>query len=146
MSINPACLVNIVLAALALAFYIVGSWRFYRLRRPWLAWFVAAIATDAATAVLASFRITPTTVLPGMQLVPWYSPLFIVHITLASIGFFGFIAMLLYILVRGRDKPYPRLRVLQFRVLLPVWLVGEGIALVNSVMKLVWKVRLFDYA
>jgi len=145
-SFDPACLINIVLAALALALYIVGSRRFYRLRRPYLAWFAAAIAVDATTAVLASFGITPTTVLPGMQLVPWYSPLFIVHITLASIGFFGFIAMLVFILVRGREKPYPRLRVYQYRVLLPIWLVGEGIALVNSVMKLFWKVRLFDYA
>lgn len=146
MSINPACLVNIALAALALVFYIVGSRRFYHLRRPYLSWFIAAIGVDATTAVLASFRITPTTVLPGMQLVPWHSPLFIVHITLASIGFFGFIAMLLFILVRGRDEPYPRLRVFQYRVLLPIWLVGEGIALINSLMKLFWKVRLFDYA
>ena len=145
MSFDPACLVNIALAALALAFYIVGSRRFHRLRRPFLVWFVTAIAVDATTAVLASFRITPTTMLPGMEIVPWDSPLFIVHITMASIGFFGFIAMLLFILACGREKPYPRLRVFQYRVLLPVWLVGEGIALVNSLVKLIWKIRLFDY-
>jgi hypothetical protein len=145
-SFDPACLVNIGLAVMALCFYVVGSRRFYRQQAPFILWFVVAIAVDALTAVLASFGITPTTMLPGMRIVPWGSPLFILHITFASIGFFGFIAMVIAILTLGKERPYPRLRVLQYKALLPVWLIGESIALVNSVMKLFFQVRLFDYA
>ncbi len=145
MLIEPANLINIVLAFAALYFYIIGSRRFYQQKNPFIYLFVIAIVLDATTAILASFGITPTTQLPNSDFVPWQSTLFLIHIILASFGFFGFIIMILYVLIKGKESPYPRLSVFQYKVLLPAWLVGEGIALVTSVVKLLFRVRIYDY-
>jgi hypothetical protein len=58
---------------------------------------------------------------------------------------FGFIAVLLVLLIKGKDFPYPRLRKFQYRVLLPAWVVGEVIALSNSILKIILKIRIYDY-
>ena len=105
----------------------------------------SVMVVDGATAVLASFGVTPTTQLPYADFVPWRSRLFLTHILLATIGFFGFIGIVIMLWIRGTRLPYPRLRVFQFRVLLPVWLVGEGIALVNALVKAVFRIRIYDY-
>ena len=70
MSFQPACLINIGLAFIALSLYVIGSYRFYRNKEPFLIYFGMAILVDASTALLASFRITPTTQLPGCEIVP----------------------------------------------------------------------------
>lgn len=145
MSIHPPVLINIILAFVALGLYIVGSFRFYEDRHPFLVFLVAAVAVDAVTAILASFGITPTTQLPYSDFVPWRSKLFLTHIFLASFGFFGFIAVMITLFVRGTRLPYPRLRVFQFKVLLPIWVLGEGIALTNSLIKALFRFRLYDY-
>ena len=145
MSIQPPVLINLVLALIALGLYIVGSHRFYHDRRPFLAFLVAAVAVDGITAVLASFGITPTTQLPYSDFVPWRSKLFLTHISLATIGFFGFIVVMGILIVRGTHHSYPRLRVFQYRFLLPVWIVGEGIALMNAFIKAVFRFRLYDF-
>jgi hypothetical protein len=145
MLLEPSKLINIVLALVALSFYIIGSRRFY-LDRPGFAQFlILAIFFDGLAAVLASFGITPTTQLPYSDFVPWRSKLFLAHVILASIGFFGFIAIMVTVLARGTHRPYRRMRRWQYRILLPVWLVGEGIALVNSLGKVLFRIRLYDY-
>jgi hypothetical protein len=58
---------------------------------------------------------------------------------------FGFIAVLLVLLIKGKDLPYPRLRKFQYRVLLPAWVVGEVIVLSNSILKIILKIRIYDY-
>ena len=58
---------------------------------------------------------------------------------------FGFIFLLIFLLVKGTDRPYPRLRKFQHRVLLPAWAIGEVIALTNATLKIVLKVRIYDY-
>ena len=145
MTIDPANFINILLAFAALSLYAVGSRRFYLNRKPFLIFLVLAILIDAATALLASFGITPTTKLPYSDFVPWRSDLFLTHIFLASIGFFGFIAVVVILFARGTERPYPRLRVFQYWVLLPIWLVGEGIALANALIKALYRTRLYDY-
>jgi hypothetical protein len=145
MTIHPPVLINIALAFVALGLYIVGSHRFYKDQHPFLIFLVTAVLVDGLTAILASFGITPTTQLPYSDFVPWRSQLFLTHIALASVGFFGFIGVMITLLVRGTRLPYPRLRVFQYRVLLPIWILGEGIALTNALIKVLFHFRLYDY-
>jgi hypothetical protein len=145
MPLDLANFINIVLAFVALSLYVVGSRRFYLNRQPFLIFLCLAILIDGVTAVLASFGITPTTKLPYSDFVPWRSKLFITHIILATIGFFGFMVVTFTLLVKGTRKPYHRMRSLQFWILLPIWLVGEGIALINSLIKVLFRIRLYDY-
>lgn len=140
-----AVLINIVLAVITFYFYVVASGRFYRRREPFLGYLAAAVILDVATAFLASFKITPTTALPGPYLVPWRSALFLVHMGVSTLGMFGFIAVLLVVLVKGKDRSYDRMRKFQYRVLLPAWVFGEIIALTNSIGKILFKVRIYDY-
>ncbi len=71
--------------------------------------------------------------------------LFLGHMAAASLGMFGFIFVFLTLVIKGRDRPYDKLRVFQYRVLLPAWAVGEVIALTNSILKIVLKIRIYDY-
>ncbi len=145
MPLDPANLINVALAFLALSLYAIGSRRFYLDRHPFLVFLGLAILIDALTAVLASFGITPTTELPYSDFIPWKSKLFVTHVILATIGFFGFIGVTFTLLFKGTRRPYPRMRNFQYKVLLPIWLVGEGIALVNALIKVVFRIRIYDY-
>ncbi len=145
MSVPAAVLINIVLALITLYSYVVSSRRIYRNRKPFLALLGIAVVLDIATAFLASFKLTPTTHLPGSTAVPWGSALFLLHITSATLGMFGFIAVYMIFLVKGPERPFPFLRKFQYRVLLPAWIVGETIALTNSILKMVLNVRIYDY-
>lgn len=138
-------LINIVLAVVTFYFYVVASGRFYRREEPFIGQLGIAVVLDVVTALLASFKVTPTTALAGPHLAPWGSPLFLLHISTSSLGMFGFIAVLLILLIKGRDLPYPRMRKFQYRVLLPAWVVGEIIALSNSILKIILKVRIYDH-
>jgi len=140
-----AVLINIGLAILTLYFYVVASRRFYCRREPFLGYLATAVVLDIATAFLASFKVTPTTAVGGPHEVPWRSILFLTHMAAATLGMFGFIAVLFILLVKGKDRPYDRLRRFQYRVLLPAWALGEVIALTNSILKIVLKVRIYDY-
>jgi hypothetical protein len=140
-----AVLINIILAVATCGLYVLGSGRFYRRREPFLGYLGAAVVLDIATAFLASFKITPTTTLAGPHAVPWRSALFLLHISTATLGMFGFIVVFLIIVFMGKDRPYPRLRPFQYKVLLPAWAVGEVIALANSILKIILKIRIYDY-
>jgi len=140
-----AVLINIILALATLYLYLLGSGRFYRRQEPFLGYLGAAVILDIATAFLASFKLTPTTALAGPHVVPWRSVLFLVHMASATLGMFGFIAVFLVLLIKGKNRPYNRLRKFQFRVLLPAWMLGEVIALTNSILKIILKVRIYDY-
>ena len=139
-----AVLINIVLAVATAYFYILASGRFYRRQEPFFGYLGAAVILDIATAFLASLKITPTTVV-GPHLVPWRSFLFLFHISTSTLGMFGFIYVWLVLLIKGQDKPYDGLRKFQYRILLPAWAIGEVIALTNSILKIVLKVRIYDY-
>ncbi len=138
-------LINIVLAAITFYLYVLASRRFYRGQKPFMGYLTAGVVLDIVGALLASFRLTPTTILPGSHVVPWRSPLFLLHITTSTLGMFGFIAVLLVLAIKGSDLPYPRLRKFQYRFLLPAWVIGEVIALSNSILKAVLKIRIYDH-
>jgi len=140
-----AVLVNVILAVITFYLYVLASRRFYRRQEPFLGILGAAVVLDIATALLASFKVTPTTRLPGVQGPPWRSVLFLTHITTSTLGMFGFIFLLIFLLIKGTDRPYNGLRKFQHRVLLPAWAVGQVIALTNAVLKMVLKVRIYDY-
>jgi hypothetical protein len=140
-----AVLINILLAVATLYFYVLASRRFYRREEPFLGSLGVAVVLDIATAFLASFKLTPTTTLPGPHRVPWGSLLFLTHMTAATLGMFGFIAVFLILVIKGKDRPYNKMRVFQYRILLPAWALGEVIALTNSILKIVLKIRIYDY-
>jgi hypothetical protein len=140
----PACLINVLLALLALVLYVIGSYRFYRQKPGYTAILGSAIIIDIATAILASFKITPTMVLPGLATIPWHSWLFRIHVVLSTIGFVGFIALFIYLLIRRPRNYSPWIRRWQFLVLLPIWVIGEGIALSNALTKIFLQLRLFE--
>jgi hypothetical protein len=140
-----AVLINIVLAIATFYFYVLAGRRFYRHKEPFLAYLGIAVVLDIATAILASFRLTPTTALPGAHRAPWGSVLFLTHMTTATLGMFGYIFVFLFLLIKGKDRPYPKLRPFQYRVLLPAWAIGETIALTNSILKVILKIRIYDY-
>lgn len=144
MDFNPACLINIFLAFLALALYLHGSYRFYKDKKGYLLLLGLAIIIDAVTATLASLRITPTSHYFESAAVPWYSMLFNIHVTLSMFGFTGFIILFLYLLFTRRNKYSYWIRKWQFHLLLPIWVIGEVIALSNAIAKLFFKVRIFD--
>jgi hypothetical protein len=140
----PECLINVALAILALILYVIGSYRLYRDKTGFTVILGAAIVIDIATAILASFKITPTMALPGVATIPWYSWLFRIHVVLSTIGFVGFIAVFLYLLIRNQEKYSPWIRRWQFQLLLPIWVIGEGIALTNALTKIFLRLRLFE--
>jgi hypothetical protein len=49
------------------------------------------------------------------------------------------------LLTKDAHRPYPRRRRWQYKFLLPIWLVREGIALVNALVKVLFRVRCYDY-
>ena len=144
MQFNAACLINIFLAFLALYFYIIGSHRFYKNKSSFIFLFGLAIGIDILTAVLASFKITPTTQVFESAPVPWYSLLFKIHVIFSMIGFLGFIILFIYLLLKQRKAYSEKIRKWQFTFLLPVWIIGESIALTNAISKLFFQVRIFD--
>jgi len=137
--------INLVMAIATLYFYVVASRRFYRRKEPFLWYLGVAVVLDIATALLASFKLTPTTMLPGVHRIPWGSVLFLSHMAAATLGMFGFIVVFLILVIKGKDQPYNKLRGFQYRVLLPAWAVGEVIALTNSLLKIILKIRIYDY-
>jgi hypothetical protein len=141
---SPLCLINEYLALLALGFYIIGSFKFYSYRNGYLFFLGLAIFIDILTATLASLRITPTVQMESMVTIPWHSVLFKVHVIFSMVGFCGFIVLFLYLLFRKPAKYSAMVRKWQYQILLPVWIIGECIALTNSLMKIFWKTRLFD--
>lgn len=144
MDFNPACLINILLAFLALYFYFLGSYRFFKTRKGFVFFLGLAIGIDILTALFASLKITPTVQMPDMEAVPWYSLLFKVHVCLSLIGFTGFIALFIYLLSHNRKAISTRLRKWQFKFLLPVWVIGESIALLNALSKIIFRIRIFE--
>jgi hypothetical protein len=136
-----AVLINIVLAIATLYFYVVATRRFYRRQEPFLARLGIAVLLDVVTAFTASFKLTPTTTLPGPHPVPWDSVLFLTHMVAATLGLFGFIGVFLVLVIKGQDRPYDRMRGFSYRILLPAWVLGEVIALTNSILK----IRIYDF-
>lgn len=143
MEFNPKCLINIILAFLALILYIIASYRFYTNNNAYKTLLGLAILVDVFTATLASLKITPTTQIPDMVAVPWDSFLFQLHVVFSMLGFTGFIALFIYLLVCKSYNYKKWIRKWQFLILLPIWTIGETIALSNALSKICSGIRLF---
>jgi len=132
----------IVLQLITFLPYMIASIRFYKYKDHFVRWLAIGIALDVFLAVAAS-----TGSLPKMSqndTAPWNSLLFVAHISLAGIGMFGFIALFIFLLAKGTNRHYPRLRKFQLRFLLSCWIIGVMIALANFGIKMIFNVRLYD--
>ena len=135
----------IIIAMQIIAFipYIIGSRKFYQGKQNFMGWIAFGISLDIMMA-LAPFIFE----LPRMesnQGAPWSSSLFIIHISAAGIGMIGFILMFIYLLIKGTQKPYVRLRKFQYKVLLRLWIFGVSVALINFLIKVIFNIRIYDY-
>jgi hypothetical protein len=144
MNFDPKFLINIGLAILALVYYFIGSFRFYQNKKGFRFFLGLALLTDVITATLASCKITPTTQIPGTVAVPWDSFLFKIHVVLSTLGITGFLVLFIYLLVCKPSNYKSWIRKWQFLGLLPIWITGEMIALINALFKLFLRVRLFE--
>lgn len=110
--------------------YFVGSRRFYQRERKFLSLIGLGIFFDVIV-VMAVVAGLPS--LKGNQETPHHNILFLLHVWTASLGMLGFIILFFYLLFRGVEKEYQKLRAFQYRILLPLWCLGVSIALINFV-------------
>ncbi len=127
----------------ALICYAIGSYRFYKNKDKFMIFLTLGIVLDIIMAIGASSGVLPR--MEEGQGAPWASPLFIVHVSLSGFGLFSFIFMYLYLLIRGKDREYPRLRKFQFKIMLPCWITGVSIGLINFLIKVLFQIRLYDF-
>jgi len=133
----------IAVQIIAIYFYYTGSRRFYsKEERPILIYIAIGIMLDF---VVMS---TPMFHLPKMDetlSVPWTSILFRMHILSAMTGMVGFIAMLIYLWIKGKNHPYKKLRIFQYKFLFTSWMFGVSIALISFAFKVIFGTRIYDY-
>ena len=122
--------------------YAIGSYRFYKNKKNFMIFLTLGIVFDIIMAVGASSGFLPR--MEESQGAPWASPLFIVHVATSGFGMFSFIFMYIYLLIRGTDFEYKRLRNIQFKFFLPCWTLGISIGLVNFFIKVLFEIRLYD--
>ena len=134
-----------IIAMQVIAFipYIVGSHGFYRGKKNFMYWLALGLFLDAVMAIAPMIFRLPR--MEASQGAPWGSLLFIIHIATAGIGMFGFMIMFIYLLIRGTDHYYGKLRRFQYHILLKLWMFGVVIALLNFLIKVLWNVRIYDY-
>jgi hypothetical protein len=133
------CLLSIA----ALIFYYRGSYRFYHNISGYRTWLGLGVLADILMAFIASTKILPV-LLPG-EGIPYSSILFILHIAMSTIGMVGYIIVFLILVIRGVNKQYPMLKILTYRILLPIWIVGVSIALINFLTKILFHINVFNF-
>ena len=132
-----------ILSIIALIFYFKGSYKFYKNQSGFFLWFGLGVFSDILMALVASTKIMPV-LLPN-EGIPYTSILFMLHITMSTIGMVGYILVFLIIAIRGVNQPYPLLRVISYQILLPTWIVGVAIAIFNFLSKIVFQINLFNH-
>lgn len=132
----------IIIQIAAFVAYFVGSRRFYRREEKCLDLIGLGIIFDVIV-VLAVVAGLPR--LEENQGAPHHSILFLLHVWTASLGMLGFIILFFYLLFNGVTRKYRRLRVFQYRILLPLWCLGVIIALVNFISEATVGIRIYDH-
>jgi len=127
----------------ALVCYGIGSFRFYKNKKNFMKFLTLGIILDIVMAIGASSGALPR--MEEGQAAVWTSPLFITHVTLSGFGLFSFIFMYIYLLIKGTNYEYRRLRKIQFKIFLPCWVVGVSIGLINFFVKVLFNIRLYDF-
>ena len=126
----------------ALSCYAVGSYRFYKNIEGFMKFLTLGIILDIIMAIGASSGALPR--MEASQSAVWTSPLFIIHVILSGFGLFSFIFLYIFLLVKGTDKNYSKLRKIQFKIFLPCWIIGVSIGLINFFTKVIFEIRLYD--
>ena len=103
----------------ALFCYAIGSYRFYKNKKNFMKFLTLGIILDIIMAVGASSGFLPR--MEESQGAPWSSPLFIIHVASSGFGLFSFIFMYIFLLIRGTNFEYRRLRNIQFKITGIVW-------------------------
>ena len=127
----------------ALTCYAIGSYRFYKKKKKFMMFLTLGIVLDIVMAIGASSGALPR--MQEEQGASWSSPLFIIHVALSGFGLFSFIFLYIYLLVRGTNYEYPRLRKIQYKIFLPSWIIGVSIGLINFFIKVIFQIRLYDF-
>ena len=133
----------IAMQLFAVCAYFVGSRKFYTLKENFLHWILIGIVLDVIMTIIPFIFQLPR--MPGNSETPWDSLLFLLHISMAGGGMFGFIIIFLYLYKNGTNYYYRKLRKFQYKVLFPVWFIGVSIALVNFLIKVLCNIRIYDY-
>lgn len=136
-------LVIIGIQIIAFIPYVLGSYKFYKTKKNFMGWLAIGIILDITMAILPFVIELPR--MEGNQGAPWSSILFLVHISTAGIGMFGFIIMFIYLLINGVNHDYRILRKFQYTVLLRLWILGVGISLLNFLVKVIFCIRIYDF-
>jgi len=131
-----------ILSLIALICYFRGSFKFFHNQIGYLHWLGLGVLADIFMAFAASTKILPVLV-PG-EGIPYSSILFILHITMSTIGMVGYIVIFLLILIRGVKKEYTYLKIVVYRILLPIWIMGVSVALINFLTKVIFDTNLFN--
>jgi len=122
--------------------YSIGSYRFYKNIKNFMKFLTLGIILDIIMAIGASSGLLPR--MEETQAAVWTSPLFIIHVVLSGLGLFSFIFLYIYLIIKGTDKEYSKLRKIQFKIFLPFWIVGVAIGLINFFVKVLFNLRLYD--
>ena len=101
--------------------YCVGSYRFYKEKGRFMRWIATGIVLDCIMAITASTGMLPR--MGSEQGAPWTSILFLLHIIFSGSGMLAFILMFFYLIIRGVNKEYPRLRRIQYKIFLKMWIM-----------------------
>jgi hypothetical protein len=133
----------IAIQIIAFAPYIIGSHRFYIGKKNFMAWIAIGLILDFTMAISPIFFELPR--MENDQGAPWTSFLFILHIFASGVGMFGFFVMFVYLIIKGTEHYYGKLRRFQYKILLRLWILGVSIALVNFLFKIVFNIRIYDF-
>ena len=125
-----------------LSSYKIGRYSFYKSKKNFMKFITLGIVLDIIMAIGASSGLLPR--MAETQTAAWSSPLFIIHVILSGFGLFSFIFLYIYLIIKGTDNEYPRLRKIQFKIFLPCWIVGVAIGLINFFVKVLFNFRLYD--
>lgn len=133
----------ILMQIIAFIPYIIGSRKFYLRKKNFMIWIAIGLILDFIMAISPVIFKLPR--MDSSQGAPWTSFLFITHITTSGIGMFGFFIMFFYLIFKGTNYDYERLRKFQYHLLLKLWIVGVGIALINFLVKVLFNLRIYDF-
>jgi len=133
----------IVFQIAALVSYAIGSYYFYKYKKNFMKFLTAGIILDIIMAIGASSGALPR--MEGGQGAVWSSPLFIIHVITSGFGLFSFIFMYIYLIIKGTNYEYRRLRKIQFKIFLPCWIIGVSIGLINFFVEVIFNVSLYNF-
>lgn len=128
---------------LGLIAYVIGSRKYYLSKDNFLRWLYIGIAIDLGIMCVGFMGILPHSATDVG--VSWTNTFFLLHISTAGIGMFGFIGMVIFLLIkRGDHFRHAKLRKFQYQIFLPLWILGVSIAFLNFFLKATYGIYLYS--